>query len=97
MLGVKLLKKNAQKNLYVQIFMEEIFVNTILIDGLKKLKKMNNRKQTNARGKNPRTMYSQTIIESATVKRIENDEEIIIPNPRFGQTRVIHHKMPVKI
>ncbi len=63
---------------------------------------MNNRKKTNKRGKNPRSMYVQIIKEADKVKgRIlnkegEEGEEILVPNPRAGQTRRIYHINSVK-
>jgi len=53
---------------------------------------MNNRKQTNKRGKNPRNLSKQVIIESETIKRTVEGEEVILPNPRFGTKKVLFHR-----
>lgn len=52
---------------------------------------MNNRKQTNKRGKNPRQKFTQVIIESETIKKDVNGVEIILPNPRFGTKKTVIH------
>lgn len=53
---------------------------------------MNNRKQTNERGKNPRQYRTQVATEPATITvKGEDDSDVVIPNPKTGQTKVIHH------
>jgi len=52
---------------------------------------MNNRKETNKRGKNPRQFTKQVIIESEKITKTIDGEDVIIPNPRFGTKRVLVH------
>jgi len=56
-----------------------------------KLNKMNNRKQTNKRGKNPRSITIQKIVEPSTIFRKVDGELVEIPNPRFGTKNSIAH------
>ena len=57
---------------------------------------MNNRKQTNERGKNPRSTKIQIIVEPVTIKRTikageKDEQEITLPNPRYpGKKRISH-------
>jgi len=54
---------------------------------------MNNRKQKNKRGKNPRSITIQKIVEPSTIfRKVEGHEELVeIPNPRLRTTRSIAH------
>lgn len=53
---------------------------------------MNNRKQTNKRGKNPRREFVQIAPEPKKLKlKQENEETIIVDNPHYGKTRRIVH------
>lgn len=57
---------------------------------------MNQRKRTNSRGKTPRTHYRQVIIEKPTIKRVVNEEEVTLPNPRYpGKRTIVHAILPV--
>ena len=60
---------------------------------------MNNRKETNARGANPRTIFKQIILEPPTLTKDVLGSPVQVPNPRYygeGTKRVIHHRNKVR-
>mgnify|MGYP006387925815 FL=1 len=54
---------------------------------------MNNRKQSNKRGKNPRQLFTQITNEPLKLKRVNAEGEIeLIDNPKVGMKRKIVHR-----
>ena len=52
---------------------------------------MNNRKQTNKRGVNPRRLKTQIIVEKPKLTILKDGQGLVIDNPRYPNTRIIHH------